>query len=328
MEDKKYVVYLHQSPSNKVYIGITCRRPTDRWANGKGYRKQEYFNNAILKYGWNNFKHIILFENLKREDAEIKEQEFIKKYKSNNRKFGYNIQNGGFSGNKFDDETKSKIGNANKGEKNGMYGKHSWNYKKHGCFSKETLEKMSKAKKGKKLKKETVEKIEQTKIAKYGKDYQKQAYKKISKENKEKIKRIFIENAEKNRYKKRKKVNQYTLDGKFIKTWESISIAGKQLFNNSKGDTISNCCRGVSKTGSGFLWKYYDGTTKDIEPYHKKLKYKLVNQYDLHGNFIKQWENQKEAEISIYGKYSNKIGKCCRGERKKVGKYIWKYANK
>ena len=93
--DKKYCVYKHTSPSNKVYIGITCKSPTDRWASGFGYSHQTYFFRAIVKYGWINFKHEILFDGLTKEEAENKEVELIAHYKSTDLNFGYNIDLGG-----------------------------------------------------------------------------------------------------------------------------------------------------------------------------------------------------------------------------------------
>jgi len=90
-----YKVYIHIFPNNKVYIGITSQKPEYRWRNGKKYDSNKYMNNAIKKYDWENIKHKILYENLSKEDAELKEKELIKKYKSNNKKFGYNILEGG-----------------------------------------------------------------------------------------------------------------------------------------------------------------------------------------------------------------------------------------
>lgn len=45
-----YYVYMHIAPNNKKYIGITKQKPIKRWLYGKGYQKQGYFYNAILKY--------------------------------------------------------------------------------------------------------------------------------------------------------------------------------------------------------------------------------------------------------------------------------------
>lgn len=90
-----FAVYKHTSPSGKIYIGITSQIPIKRWNNGNGYLNNDYFTKAIQKYGWENIKHEILFENLTQEEAEQKEIELIAKYKSNQRKYGYNISDGG-----------------------------------------------------------------------------------------------------------------------------------------------------------------------------------------------------------------------------------------
>ena len=60
----EYIVYMHISPSGKKYIGITKQNPKRRWNSGNGYKNNDYFTKAIKKYGWNNFLHIILAENL------------------------------------------------------------------------------------------------------------------------------------------------------------------------------------------------------------------------------------------------------------------------
>lgn len=47
---------------------------------------------------------------------------------------------------------------------------------------------------------------------------------------------------------------QYTLDGKFIQEFKSISEASKILKLNPSG--ISNCANGKSKKSGGFIWKH------------------------------------------------------------------------
>ena len=87
-----YIVYKHTAPNDKVYIGITGFDPEYRWLNnGRGYKHQSTFFNAIIKYGWINFKHEILFEGLTEEEALDKEEELIQQYKSYDRRYGYNI---------------------------------------------------------------------------------------------------------------------------------------------------------------------------------------------------------------------------------------------
>ena len=83
--------------NGKKYIGITKYKPEDRWQNGYGYKKQIFFK-AIKKYGWDGFEHKVLFENLSKEEACNKEIELIALYKTNDKKYGYNISRGGDDG--------------------------------------------------------------------------------------------------------------------------------------------------------------------------------------------------------------------------------------
>ena len=108
----KYVVYKHTSSNGKVYIGITRRNVSERWGkDGIGYKDNEHFYRAIQKYGWDNFKHEILFTELSKDEACELEIKLIKELKSNDYNFGYNICAGGEG--RLDspqsDETKEKI---------------------------------------------------------------------------------------------------------------------------------------------------------------------------------------------------------------------------
>lgn len=49
-----------------------------------------------------------------------------------------------------------------------------------------------------------------------------------------------------------------------------------------------------------------------------------VNQYDLEGNFIKCWDYIRQIQKEL-GISNANIVKCCKGERKSTGGYIWKY---
>jgi len=90
--DKHYIVYKHTAPNGKVYIGITGFDPEYRWLNnGRGYKTQTTFFNAIIKYGWINFTHEVLFSGLTEKEALDKEEELIKQYQSYDRRYGYNV---------------------------------------------------------------------------------------------------------------------------------------------------------------------------------------------------------------------------------------------
>ena len=90
-----YCVYIHITPCNKVYIGITKNIKNRFSAKGEYYRNCNVFYKAIKKWGWDNIKHEVLFENLTKEEAEQKEIQMIAFYKSNDRRYGYNILKGG-----------------------------------------------------------------------------------------------------------------------------------------------------------------------------------------------------------------------------------------
>ena len=49
-------------------------------------------------------------------------------------------------------------------------------------------------------------------------------------------------------------VSQYTIEGVFIASYESIHEA--QRLTNIDKNTISRCCRGIQKTAGGFKWTY------------------------------------------------------------------------
>ena len=150
MEQNNYKVYVHINKINgKKYFGQTCyKNPNQRWRNGNGYIHSSKFYNAIKKYGWDNFEHIIIAETLTLEEANELEERLIRDNKTTDLKYGYNISNGG--GNRtMSEETKKKLSILRLGCKNPMYGKQR---------SEETRKKLSNALKGKKQSKEWIEK--------------------------------------------------------------------------------------------------------------------------------------------------------------------------
>lgn len=238
---KSYIVYKHISPSNKVYVGITCQSPQRRWRNGEGYITNTYFYRAIKKYGWNNFKHIILYENLSIDEAKDYEQKLIKEYQSTDNKFGYNKTDGGDCRLPCDEKTKQLISSKTKG-------KHR---------TKETCQKISKSKLG----------------IKRGPMSQEQK-KKISdslKGNK------FAVGMTANKIK----VDMFTLSGEYIQSFPSAKEVGEFMNCDSSainrvcrenaigGDLSKTKYKGKYK---GYIWKYDLNSihTKRVFDYTKK----------------------------------------------------------
>lgn len=221
--NNNYIVYMHTSPNNKRYIGITSQEPERRWRkNGEGYKDHLYFWRAIQKYGWDNFRHDILYVNLTKEEAEKKEIELIANYNSNNIYFGYNMSIGGESGSKgykYTDEQRSRLSEIRKGEKNGMYGKH---------HSKETIEKERMSHLRENLSEDTIYKMS---IAKRGKKRDRKSVEKQIATISNKV--ICLETSA---------------------VYNGTKEAGK--LNNIDPSCISKVCRGERKTAGGFHWCY------------------------------------------------------------------------
>lgn len=223
-----YYIYKHTSPSNKAYIGITMQKPENRWRNGNGYKSNPYFYNAIQKYGWDNFEHEILFANLTKEEAEQKEIELIQEYKTNQKAYGYNIDNGGNSNGKHSNETRKKIKENHfdiSGENHPMYGKH---------HSDEAKQKMSQSKIGKKHPIDEKTRIKISNALK-GREIKKEWIEKMADGHK-------------------KSVLQYSINGKFIRKWNSIKDIELEL--GIAHQSIVACCKGRIKTSHGYIWKY------------------------------------------------------------------------
>lgn len=91
--------------------------PSKRWgSNGINYKSCTYFYRAIEKYGWNNFEHIILKDNLTKEQAQQTETQYIKKFNTLVPN-GYNLTGGGDYPTLVSETTKKKMRDSHLGYK-------------------------------------------------------------------------------------------------------------------------------------------------------------------------------------------------------------------
>ena len=223
-----YIVYQHKNKINgKIYIGITSRNPEERWgSNGCNYKTSPHFYSAIQKYGWDNFEHNILFTNLTKEQACLKEQELIKEFNSMNREYGYNSTSGGeiFT---MNEETKQKISQSMMGNKNGLG---------HVC-TEDKKQKISEAQKGRKFTEEHKQKLS---------DAAKNRHVPCSEEKKKTLSQ---------NYPHKKQVYCEELD----MIYESVQECSRQL--GIPATNISKLCNGRGKTLKGYHLRYYNDTT-------------------------------------------------------------------
>lgn len=128
--------------------------------------------------------------------------------------------------------------------------------------------------------------------------------------------------------KKQKRVCQYSLEGKFIKEWVSVSEAARSLSKNSSN--ISMCCKGVRPTAGGYRWDYErKNTLGPLSPKVRKTPKRFSNskyiyQYDLEGNFIAKFDTLREASKAL-GINSGTICHVCQGEMKQTNGFIFRY---
>lgn len=243
----RYKVYKHTSPNNKIYIGITAQPLERRWRKGEGYKDNILLYRAIKKYGWDNFKHEVLFENISKDEAEKLEIQLIKEHRSNNPEFGYNIENGGKSVGTLAENTKEKLRLANIGKK----------------ASDEAKEHMRQAQK---------ERVAAYGLAKgmggageknpfYGKQHSEETKQILREKNGGTNspwygKRHTAEEKQKIAKSRMKKVCQLDAHGNILATFDSLHDAAVHVGAKSQS-AIGQCANGKRKQANGYIWKYY-----------------------------------------------------------------------
>ena len=229
--EKKSGIYMWTSPSGKSYIGQAVnldKRKSNFLSFDTKYAGSK-INNARRKYSDIQYWTYTILEYCDINDLDEREEYYISLY--NTMMKGYNCESGGHENKIISDETKQKMSEAKKdrycGENNPRWGKHLTEEQKH---------KISEGRKGKYCGENS---------PMWGKHMNYETRIKISKAHD----------------KKKIPVSQYTIEGVFITSYESIDEA--QRLTNIDKTTISRCCRGVQKTASGFKWAYKNPTVSE-----------------------------------------------------------------
>lgn len=113
-----------------------------------------------------------------------------------------------------------------------------------------------------------------------------------------------------NNRKASKKVYQYSLSGDYIRSYESVSEAARQL--NVKSSAIASCARGNVryKSAYGFIWRYTKSNR--IEAYENNSKSaKIVSIYVLDIETLNETKYNSIADaVRTIGIYSNFDSDC------------------
>lgn len=236
---------------SKVYIGQSINIYA-RWKDhihslNRGDSRCTLLQRAWNKYGEENFSFEII-ELCSEDMLDCIETKYIELY--NSQDSGYNIEPGGNNNKHLSEETKKKIGDANRGrrhtdeakkkmseqrrgENNVMYGKH---------HTDEARKKMSEAKKGKPGSPRSDYQKERARQANLGKEVSLETRRKLSEANKGHI--------------PYNKIMRSVYCVELNKVFESPSDAGKEFKINS--GNILACCEHKRKTCGGYHWMYTD----------------------------------------------------------------------
>jgi group I intron endonuclease len=231
-------IYKLTSPSNKCYIGQTTNLVERKRTlyNPNKYYSGHRLDNAIKKYGIENFQYEIIIQIVEsskeklREKLDELEKFYIEKYDSYNN--GYNMTLGGSGSNGCfqTEESKRKISEKAKGRKGSMLGRHLTEEQKN------KISNFAKTRTGEKN-------------SFYGKTHSEEAKLKIGRANSIPI-------------------LQLDLNGNVITEFPSAKEAARSIGKSRADSEIIKVCKGyISPSGKryitalGYKWKYKEGST-------------------------------------------------------------------
>ena len=124
----------------------------------------------------------------------------------------------------------------------------------------------------------------------------------------------------------KKTVYQYDKQGNLVNVYDTILSVAEDGFSFGN---VANCCRGIRKTSSGYVWSYVpldkNEITNKIHNTYQNHSQISISKYSLDGDFIEyidQIDYFKKNNYNIY-----EVIKCCNGEKDYYKKFQWRYGN-
>lgn len=125
----------------------------------------------------------------------------------------------------------------------------------------------------------------------------------------------------------------YRTGSKILKRY--ISIYGLETFDNRFDRNLIEYCLKEELDNREEYWVSFYNTknegvniTKGGRNDWKRFNFKPIVQYDLKGNFIKEWGYAKQPIIENIGTDYNGISACCLGKQLTSNGFIWRFKEK
>lgn len=226
----RYIVYMHINKLNgNVYVGIThYSNPNKRWGySGQKYNHSTKFLNAIRKYGWQNFDHIVLCRTTK-DRAIVMEKTLIFHYKRLG--ISYNLADGGEGTECITDKNRKVISER-------MRNNHPMKGKHHTPEAKALI---SEAGRHRVMKETTRQKLSE-KVW----NSMSNIHTFVTPEGRKRISE-----------KLSMPVLQLDLSGNILREFPSTIEADKYINNGKRQNHIADVCNGKRKSAHGYVWAY------------------------------------------------------------------------
>lgn len=143
--------------------------------------------------------------------------------------------------------------------------------------------------------------------------------------------KVTVTQEELDRDARRIPVDQYSIDGTFIASFESIYRAAEAINVLQTGRlVIKGRCTGKYNQAYGYVWRLH-GEPFDKYPFVENRKYRRVNMYTLNDEYVRSFVSIAEGLRYLFP--SSKppgaahVSDCCNGKRNSAYGYKWFYAD-
>lgn len=272
----EYVIYKVTNKINgKMYIGQT---------NNFEKRKREHttydindsclFHRALRKYGLDNFTWEIIDNAESKKEADMLERYYIEQYRTyKNSGIGYNMTKGGDGGSMW---------NASPVVKLTLEGEYVKRYDSAGECRIDGYHDS-----------DVLRSCRSNSITCKGFMFM--------------FERDYIKNGPKKYIKPdnncKKKIDQYSISGDFIKTFNSVQEAAD--ITGSNRSSISGCLSGIYKTANGFIWTYHGEPIKDINDHNVIRKGIPIYQLSKNGDILNSFDRITDAGKALGVNYKS-----------------------